>query len=283
VPANVVCGVDRSRPALAAARLAAELARRLGLRLEPIHVMSGGEERDLSRARSLHDDLRRDLDESDLALRLESGRVAERLRAAARQAVAIVVGTRGAGALRSALLGSVSGAVARDPNVPVIVVPSDAVDAAMATGGIVCGVQDSADVTVADAASRLADCLGLDLTLVHVVPPPRVPTSAAGGARPAMLPRRAVDETAAAREMLREVSRRASPNAGGHTRLRVLAGPVGPQLRRLAVLQDATLVAVGASERGALAAALSGSPSRRLMRRGSLPVMVCPRQPGRIT
>jgi len=45
----------------------------------------------------------------------------------------------------------------------------------------------------------------------------------------------------------------------------------------LSIFVCVTLLAVGASDRGDLAAALAGSPSRHLMRRGTWPVMVCPR------
>ena len=73
------------------------------------------------------------------------------------------------------------------------------------------------------------------------------------------------------------MARSLSANAGRGCELRVLEGPVGPQLGQLAAVRDAALLAVGASDRGDLAAALAGSPSRHLMRRGTWPVMVCPR------
>jgi nucleotide-binding universal stress UspA family protein len=282
----IVCGVDQSRQARAAARVASQLARRLGLRLELVYVTSRTEAAELSRARRLREQLSHDLDRTDVALRIESGPVSERLREAARHAAALVVGTRGEGALRKALLGSVSANVTRHPPVPVIVVPPGAVDAngdPVATGGVLCGVRDSADVTVAHTAGRIADGLGLELTLVHVIPPPRLPVSAAGGAPPAMLPRRAVDEIADAEQMLTAIAGPLSTTVSGRIRLRVLEGPVGPQLSLIADLDDAALVTLGASERGALAAALAGAPSRHVLHRGSQPVMVCPREPAWIT
>jgi nucleotide-binding universal stress UspA family protein len=281
VSATIVCGVDQSRHACVAARVASQLARRLGLRLELVHVTLRTDATELARARALREQLCREL-HRDVPLRLENGPVPARLQAVARRAAALVVGTRGEGALRRALLGSISAAVTRDPPVPVIVVPPGAVDAhgdPVATGGVVCGVRDSADVTVAHTAGRIADGLGLDLTLAHVVPPPRLPISAAGGAPPAALPRRAVDEVADAQEMLAAIARSLSANADCRTRLRVLEGPVGPQLSLIADLEDAAFVALGASERGALASALAGAPSRHVIRRGSQPVIVCPREP----
>jgi nucleotide-binding universal stress UspA family protein len=284
VSATIVCGVDQSRHAWVAARVASQLARRLGLGLELVHVTLRSEATELARARTLREQLCLEL-HRDVPLRLESGPVPARLQAAARHAAALVVGTRGEGALRRALLGSTSAAVTRDPPVPVIVVPPGAVDGhgePVATGGVVCGVRDSADVTVAHTAGRIADGLGLDLTLVHVVPPPRLPISAAGGAPPAVLPRRAVDEVADAQAMLAAIARSLSANADCRTRLRVLEGPVGPQLSLIADLEDAAFVAFGASERGALASALAGAPTRRVIHRGSQPVIVCPREPAPI-
>jgi nucleotide-binding universal stress UspA family protein len=277
----LVCGVDRSRQAWSAAQLASVLARRLGLDLELVHVTDTDDDDALSHARSLRTELCRDLDRADLPLRLETGPVAERLIAvAAERAAALVIGTRGEGALRRALLGSVSAAVTRRPPVPVIVVPPGAVDphgAPLAGGGIVCGVRDPGDAAVAEAAARMAAPLGLTLTLVHVAPLPQAPVSAAGGAPPALLSRRTADEVASARAMLEELAQDVALDPAPHTRLRVLEGPIGPQLARVADLEDAALVALGASERGALAAALAGSPSEHVMRRGSQPVMVCPR------
>jgi nucleotide-binding universal stress UspA family protein len=285
VPPSVVCGVDGSRHAWAAAHLASDLARRLGLGLELVHVSGAGEASDLSRARSLRDDLCRGLGRGDLPLRLETGRVGERLLAVAGGAAMLVVGTRGNGALRRALLGSVSVAVTRRPPVPVVVVPPGAVNAygrPQAQGGIVCAVRDDADVAVAHAAAHLATRLHETLTLVHVVAPAQVPISAAGGAPPAMLPPRTADQVAAARQVVEDIARRVQFNADGRARVRVLEGPVGPQLTRIADLTDAALVAVGSSERGALTAALAGSASRYVMRRGAQPVIVCPREPWRL-
>jgi nucleotide-binding universal stress UspA family protein len=118
------------------------------------------------------------------------------------------------------------------------------------------------------------------LTLVHVLAPPRMPVSAAGGAPPAALLPRVADDARAAREMLDATARSVLVNAGGSSRLRVLEGPVGPQIAHVAADERAALIALGASDRGSLAAALAGSASLHVLRRSAHPVMVCQRHVG---
>jgi len=227
--------------------------------------------------------MRKDLGRPDAAVRLETGAVAQRLIEGGRRA-----GFAGA---RHAWRGGASSRAAgqrlrrgdAQAPVPVVVVPPGAVDphgVPLAGGGVVCGIRDDRDVTAADTGAEIARGLGIGLTLAHVVPPPSVPASTAGGVPPAALPLPASDEPGVAREMLERTARSLSANAGRGCELRVLEGPVGPQLGQLAAVRDAALLAVGASDRGDLAAALAGSPSRHLMRRGTRPVMISSRRPG---
>ena len=140
MPGSVVCGVDGSPEARDAARVAADLAARLGLRLVIAHVaqvaaVSGG-------GRFHPAPWPGGLDESELAARMLVERVVHEAEVHAEQCVLvgvpaerlaeladeehaelIVVGSRGRGAFRSVFLGSVSHNVVGLARCPVVVVP----------------------------------------------------------------------------------------------------------------------------------------------------------------
>ena len=111
--------------------------------------------------------------------------------------------------------------------------------------------------TPAHHGAAIARDLGLALTLAHVR------RSASAGSLDAD-------------RMLRDVGRAVSLNVPGETDVCVVEGLTGLQLERCADARDAAMVAVGASCRGALDAALTGAASRHLMRRADRPVMICP-------
>ena len=107
--AAIVCGVDRSPPARAAARLSAALARRLGLDLVLAHALPPAGNR--SDALTMLDELRRELELPTARLRVDIGPASERLATASRDAALVVIGgadgrtdrTRFAGSLRASL------------------------------------------------------------------------------------------------------------------------------------------------------------------------------------
>jgi nucleotide-binding universal stress UspA family protein len=275
----IICGIDGSRASLTAARLARGLAARLALRLDLIHVVGGVEEaHDVRAIRALRARANDEIG-PDAVLRVEAGSPGERLVAASRRAALLVIGTRGDGALRQALLGSVSMEVTRSAAAPVVVIPPAAVDVARGSPGgrgLLCAIRDDHDMACAGTAACWARELGMPLTLVHVVPPVRLPIAPGGCAPPVGLVHGADEAAAEALAMLDEIACAISPTAPAVCRTLLGAGPVGPQLEHLARAEDAALVAVGPCRHGALAGALAGSPSRHLMRRGSRPVMVCP-------
>lgn len=281
MPSTIVCGVDRSPHARAAARLAGVLARRLGHHLELVHVLEPGSRPDSQGGMAaLQAVMQEELDTSGVAVCLQTGSTPAVLAKAARRAALLVIGTRGEGALRQTLLGSVSGVLTCDPPSPMVVVPPAAATAArapLAGRSIICGIRDERDRATAHTAARMAGDLGVSLTLAHVLPPPAIPASAAGGAPPASMLRPTTAEAETALHMLEATARWLAMNTLGDVALRVLDGPCGPQLDHLAGTDGAAMLAVGASDRGPLAAALAGAPSRHLLRHGARPIMVCPR------
>jgi nucleotide-binding universal stress UspA family protein len=275
----IICGVDGSHGSLAAARLGWALGQRLARRVDFVHVAVPAEERyQREKSAALEAELAKAVG-ARAVLRVTVGAPAERLVDVSWHASLLVIGTRGVGALRRALLGSVSAAVVHSAAAPVIVLPPPAV-ASQRTSvegrGVLCGVRDEHDVACAGTAAWLARELGVGLTLVHVVPPPRLPVAPAGGAPPPGLVRSSAENASAATGGLGRVACAVAPSAPRLTRTRVVAGRVGPQLERLAVDDDAALVSLGPSTHGALAGALARSPLPYLMRRGSRPVVISP-------
>jgi nucleotide-binding universal stress UspA family protein len=148
---SIVCGVDGSRDSGVALRVASELAERLGLRLVLVHavdpvsvpyVAAGawggptgrmlGEDRTERRraATALLEQAASAAGIEEPDLRVVDGFAAERLADVANEerAAFVVVGSRGRGAFKAALLGSVSTGVIHLARCPVLVVPHGAMD-----------------------------------------------------------------------------------------------------------------------------------------------------------
>jgi nucleotide-binding universal stress UspA family protein len=136
---SIVCGVDGSQPAGAALHEAIRLSERLGLRLVVVHVVaparpapafgpgglpSLGDE--LAAGERLLERLLERAGIADAERRVVYGYPAERLARIAEEEHAdfVVVGSRGRGAIRSALLGSVSVELCTTGGRPVVVVPA---------------------------------------------------------------------------------------------------------------------------------------------------------------
>ena len=138
----VVCGVDDSDGARKAARVADDLAQRLGARLVLVHgtpiapsVMYGvpfdGEvfQREaLEDAERLLEEVAQVCKTTAVSRRAEQGEPAKALERVVEEERAdlLVVGTRGRGAMRSVLLGSVAHEMLAVSRCPVVVVPPHA-------------------------------------------------------------------------------------------------------------------------------------------------------------
>jgi nucleotide-binding universal stress UspA family protein len=112
---TVVSGVDGSVESTRALRLAADLADRMGRRLVPVYA-----------AARPTDELAAEAVGTPVATELGDPVEVLRSRAVDAHARLIVVGSRGRGPLRGALLGSVSASLAASAPAPVLVVPSTA-------------------------------------------------------------------------------------------------------------------------------------------------------------
>lgn len=121
---RLLLAIDGSGPSLLATRFARRLhrdARELSIVM--VHVAGVGDEEARARATS---EARAILDEEDVAYELEvvEGDAVEKIveRAQERDCDFIVVGARGLGAIREALLGSVSSGLLKKATVPVTIV-----------------------------------------------------------------------------------------------------------------------------------------------------------------
>jgi nucleotide-binding universal stress UspA family protein len=298
---SIICGVDHSPNARAAARVAAELAERLGLRLHLVHATPADAPPPLSTAppaavpdregirraaereiTGLLADLLEDTGPVDATGRIEQGPAAERLAAVAEEerGAFIVVGTRGEAAAKAALVGSVSIATVKAAPCPVIVVPPAVVreqPEPLAGEVIVCGIRGPEDRSVVHGAARLAAHLDLRLTLAQVGAPQDrdVPGATVSAVPLAGAPTR--DRASAeARTMLTPLvlaARKIAPRVDEPV---LLAGDPAHQLATMADELPAALLVVGTRRRGPIRSGLLGSVSRSLACSATVPVVVDP-------
>jgi nucleotide-binding universal stress UspA family protein len=282
---HVACGVDRSPQARAAARFAAQLAQALARPLVLMHAQapapSPAPRRPWPAPRQRRPGWLAEL-ASELPVAAETEVVAgtpvEGLAGATRDGALVVVGSRGEGALRQTLLGSVALGLLRRGAGPAVVLPPAVLEAGLPLRGrcVICGVRSPDDAGAAALAHQFATALDVTLVLAHAVAP--VPAAALPTAVP--MPVLETDEAGAherGRELIGEVSRAAGLDRPGAHAVRVLDGVPAEGLSALAAHEDAALLAVGPSPHGTLFAALTGSPVRHLIRHGTHPVLVAPR------
>ena len=186
--------------------------------------------------------------------------------AAASDADLVVVGARGLGAIGTALLGSVSLAVARHAPCPVLVVrPS-----VRPLHSVVVAFDGS---PAAEGAARFVASLPIatetSLRLVGVVEPPRIPSAAPGG--PAALASAAVKITAARQQALEMAMEQTAKRLDRVSFTRELE--VGAPASILTGL-DTDLIVLGARGLGTLKRLLLGSVSERVLRHAHCPVLI---------
>jgi nucleotide-binding universal stress UspA family protein len=273
---KLIVGVNDSDDAAAALAFARQLADRLDLGVVVAHAVQAGPP---AVGGSLVEVIASSSDELEGRVLDGDPAVALPQLAQSEEAALLVVGTRGHGLLRAAVLGSVSREVSRESPVPVLVVPEEARDSAPGARGsaIVCGVDGSA---VADAAvavaSELAAALGVRLVLVHAVAPaPAMGMGSAGVGAP-VHPRAPVESarTGHAEAVLGEAAERVELDVD--VERRAYYGSCVEVLERAADEADAMIIVVGSRGHGPLRSALLGSVSGSLLASSSRPVLVTP-------
>jgi nucleotide-binding universal stress UspA family protein len=279
---NIICAVDDSASGESVVMTAHWLAEGLGDRLIVVH---SAPEHEPDRE-PLDGAVDAWLDGAEHEMRVLVGNAAPAILEEADDAGAalIVVGARGRGALRSALLGSVSRDVAARANCPVVVVPNgasaprpDPGDGA-AEDVIVCGVDGSdLSMTAASYTGRLARELGCHPVIVHARQDLRAVLAypQASSATPPVTGQ----EDAVAR-LAESTVQRAVEAAGGEAREIIEPGPPTAVLNAVADRMHARLVVVAARGRGGVRATVLGSVAAELPATATRPVVVIPRGRG---
>jgi nucleotide-binding universal stress UspA family protein len=267
----LLCAVDGSDASDRVLDTAGWLSGALGARLLVVHVADDDEDG----GASLRTTVRRALPGTPADVRVVKGSPARAIMDAAEDADAelVVVGSRGRGPLRSALLGSVSHDVTVGSTRPVIVVPSGERWATVnGDASIVCGVDGSDDALRAAAlAGRLASRLGLRLVIVHARQDLKA-MAAYPGARSSTPPVTGQEDSV--RELVDKVVSQAQEAAGMTTTSVVESGPPSEVLEAVADREHARLIVIATRGAGGLRSAVLGSVAGELSAAAARPVLL---------
>ncbi len=267
----ILCAVDDSEAAGPVFDTARWLAERLQARLIVVRASDGSSDADNLAAwvRSRSDDER-------VEVRLLVGSPAQAIQEAADQEnpELLVVGSRGHGRLRSAVLGSVSRDLAAQARYPVVVVPPEGTRTAegSADASVVCGI-DGSDEALAGAAfaGRLAAQLDFRLLVVHARQNVRAVLSYPG-ARSETPP--VTGQSDAVEKQAAEVVQRAVEAAGGTAVGVIEPGPPAEVLESVADREGGALIVITARGLGGVRASLIGSVAAELTATAARPVVV---------
>jgi nucleotide-binding universal stress UspA family protein len=277
----ILCGVDGSAAATRALEAARWLADSLDRRLVTVHVPHGAEEQDAS---ELVARLRSQLGDEGLDVRVVQGTPAQAImkEADGEDAELIVVGSRGRGALRSAILGSVSRTLAEEASRPVVIVPGEDGAAGAADGGpvgeasVVCGVDGSEHALAAAIfAGDLARRLGWRLVVVHAQQNLRS-LLAYPGTRVDSPPPPVTGQSDAVARQASDLVKEAAEAAGSSDAGVVEPGPPADVLESVADREHARLLVIASRGIGGVRAALLGSVTSKLSAGAGRPVVVLP-------
>ena len=272
----ILCAIDDSDAAEGVLDTARRLAEDLRAPLVVVHVVGDGSDQ----GDALVGRVRERLGDEQADVRVAAGSPAEAIRAVAdsEDAELLVVGSRGRGNLRSAVLGSVSRDLAANARRPVVVVPPDVASSADDGGtgaesaSVVCGV-DGSDEALAGAAfaGQLAKRLHCRVVVVHARQNVRAALSyrAARSETPPVTGQEdSVDKVAA------EVLERAVDAAGESSTGVMEPGPPAEILESVAEREHGRLIVITARGLGGLRASLLGSVAAELTAGAKRPVVV---------
>jgi nucleotide-binding universal stress UspA family protein len=279
-PTTLVCGVDDSPHAADVVAFARALAERLELRLRLVHsvhpdgFLAGEPRRDaLRRGEALLDELGATTRADDRIVEL--GDPIELLLHALNEGAALaVVGSRGRGPGRAALLGSVSNAIAHISPCPVIVVPPGAAIEIGDEPSVVCGIDGSeGGDTALEHAGALAHALGGQLMAVHVRPDALAPhaTSLMPGRQPFSA---SLEDGRAATITVQHPLAHLDVDVPVGTRIEM--GSAATRLAAVAAGEPSAILVVGTRGHGPVRSAFFGSVSARLAASAPVPVMIVP-------
>lgn len=267
---SIVCGVDHSAGARAAARFAAAIADRLGSRLVLVHVVQppipqtelGMAARRTDRhvieelqsaGADLLEEVAKELVSREVVAELKFGEASGSIAGVAEETRAefLVVGSRGLGSMSALLLGSTSLWLAGHAPCPTVVVPESG--GTTTDAPLLCAVDDSEESRAAVAtAAKLAERLDVELVLVHAEP---------DGAR-----------VSAAEELL---ARLVAERGLGTSPARIVAEREPAEgIVETAAARGVEMIVIGSRGRGALASAALGSVSSAVATRAPCPVMI---------
>ncbi len=216
--------------------------------------------------------------------RVERGSPATELARVAEEESArlVVVGSRGRGEIKSALLGSVSDSLERLAPCPVVVVrpraPASQSERTPNGSSIVCGVSDpEGEARLVEFAANLAGAVRARLEVVHA----HSEHGWDGAALTAPIaevwpPEGDPDDEHRLRRL--ETALHLADVHGVPADARLASGPAAPVLERVAQREDGRLIVIGSRRGGRVRSLVRGSVSRQLAKVGSTPVVIVPQR-----
>jgi nucleotide-binding universal stress UspA family protein len=286
-PAKVLLATDGSEDAKLAADTALRLARKTGSELHVVHVLAWSSDRALdpegldpavrqdvqSRASARLEELVSEIEASGGAVvgsHLGVGRTDAEIVARAEQMGAglIVMGSRGLGTMRRALMGSVSESVVRHAHCPVIVVRGEPV---VFPAKILLATDGSEEATQATrVAAEVAQRTGSDMQIVTVALENPNVYAYYDVRHPAEVERHRQE----ARKILDQQVDRVREAGANVAKAHLKMGAADEDIVVLAEDLEADLIIMGTRGLGALRRALMGSISDSVVRHAHCPVMV---------